>query len=150
MSKPGFSITQWQVKGEQHMKVKVFIAVALTALVVTATATARLDPGTGTPPLLGGSLSPDDRAFSRAASPALLLGADDRALPRATVDIQPATPKPVRIIVHDGDFVWGDAAIGAGAGLGSFAVILGAALAVLIARSRRRHEPPAMPVIAST
>jgi hypothetical protein len=148
MSKPGFSITQWQVKGEQHMKVKVFIAVALTALVVTATATARLDPGTGTPPLLGGSLSPDDRAFSRAASPALLLGADDRALPRATVGIQPATPKPVRIIVHDGDFVWGDAAIGAGAGLGSFAVILGAALAVLIARSRRRYE--AMPVIGST
>jgi hypothetical protein len=132
------------------MKVMVFIAVALTALVVTATATARLDPGAGTRPLLGGSLSPDDRAFSRAGSPALLLGADDRALPRATVDIQPATPKPVRIIVHDGDFVWGDAAIGAGAALGFFAVILGAALAVLIARSRRRHEPPAMPVIGST
>jgi hypothetical protein len=131
------------------MKVMVFIAVALTALVVTATATARLDPGTGTPLLVGGSLSPDDRPFSRAASPALL-GADDRALPRATVDIQPATPKPVRIIVHDGDFVWGDAAIGAGAALGFFAVILGAALAVLIARSRRRHEPPAMPVIGST
>ncbi|HEX2433650.1 MAG TPA: hypothetical protein VHI55_06825 [Gaiellaceae bacterium] len=56
----------------------------------------------------------------------------------------------MRIIVHDGDFVWGDAAIGAGAGLGLFAVILGAALAVLIARSRRRHEPRAMPVIGST
>ena len=64
------------------MKVKVFNAVALTALVVTATATAMLDPGAGTRPLLGGSLSPYDRAFSRAGSPALLLGADgSRASP---------------------------------------------------------------------
>jgi hypothetical protein len=94
---------------------------------------------------------PDDRSFNRAVSPALqpqALGPDDRALPRATVDIR-ETPTPVQVIVREGHgFDWADAATGAAAATG-FAAIL-AALALLAARSRRSQGPPATPTVEST
>jgi hypothetical protein len=95
---------------------------------------------------------PDDRSFNRAVSPALqpqALGPDDRALPRATVDIR-ETPTPVQVIVREGHgFDWADAATGAAAAIG-FAAIL-AALALLAARSRRSQgPPPATPTVEST
>jgi hypothetical protein len=105
---------------------KVFIAIAITALVVTATATA--------------VPSPDDRAFSR--SPALEAAArssinpDDRAFSRSPALEAQYVPEPVQVVVHDKDgYHWLDAGEGVVVGF-VFAMLL-AALALLIARSRR-------------
>jgi hypothetical protein len=102
------------------------------------------------PALLSGNPSPDDRPFNRATSPALqphALGPDDRALPRRTVEIR-ETPTPVQVIVRKGNgFDWVDATTGAVAASG-FAAIL-AALALLVARSRRSQRPRATPTVGS-
>jgi hypothetical protein len=102
------------------------------------------------PALLPDGPSQDDRPFNRATSPALqphALGPDDRALPRATVDI-PETPTPVQVIVRERHgFDWGDATTGAAAAIG-FAAIF-AALALLVARSRRSQGPRATPTVGS-
>jgi hypothetical protein len=117
--------------------------------------------------LLPSSTSPDDRAFSRAVSPALQSsteGPDDRAVSRATIDLpEPTpvlqsnsqgpddravsratvdlpTPTPVQVIVRQPHgFDWTAATTGAAAGTG-FAAIL-AALSLLAVRSRRSAGP---------
>lgn len=100
--------------------------------------------------VLAGSVNPDDRSGNRATSPALRsrsLGADDRALSRATTD-RPETPTPVQVVVRPAHgFDWGDATTGAVAASG-FAAIL-AALVLITGRYRRGQGPQASPTVGS-
>jgi hypothetical protein len=86
-----------------------------------------------------GAMTPDDRAFSRGASPAQdgqSLSPDDRPLFRGAKTL--AVPPPVVSASDSSAIHWGDAGIGAATTLGLF--LLGAAM--ILALRRRRHLTP--------
>lgn len=86
------------------------------------------------------SVSPDDRAFSRASVPAATAGSthpDDRALSRATV-----RPEPVTFVRGtEGGLDWTDFWVGAAGGFGMALLIGGATL--IARRSGYRQPRPA-------
>jgi hypothetical protein len=148
----------WPSFGTNEGKaMKAIIATAIAALVVTATAAARLDPYGVTgydARAITRAESPDGAATPPPPSPAIYGGSNNQRAPdfwnydpntgQKIADTSPGlTPEeltalyglPTIEVPGSGGFAWDNAAEGAAVGFG-FTMIL-AALALLIARSRR-------------
>jgi hypothetical protein len=77
-------------------------------------------------------ISPDDRAYARATSPALngSFSPDDRAASRATTLDTDWQPAPTIVRLSDRSFDWTDAGVGAASGFGIALILIGALLAL--------------------